>query len=30
MSQTANNFIGFVGTLAGFASLVLSYLALTK
>ena len=30
MSQTASNFIGFVGTLAGFASLVLSYLALTK
>ena len=30
MSQTASNFIGFIGTLAGFASLVLSYLALTR
>ena len=30
MSQTASNFISFVGTLAGFASLVLSYLALTR
>lgn len=30
LSQTASNFISFVGTLASFASLVLSYLALTK
>ncbi len=30
LSQTTNNFIGFVGTVAGFAGLVLSYLALTR
>ena len=30
ISQTASNLIGFVGTMAGFASLVLSYLALTR
>lgn len=30
LSQTAGNFIGFLGTLTGFASLILSYLALTK
>ena len=30
MSQTASNLIGFVGTLSGFASLILSYLALTR
>lgn len=30
LSQTAGNFLGFIGTLSGFASLVLSYLALTK
>lgn len=30
MSQTASNFIGFVGTIASFATLVLTYLALTK
>lgn len=30
LSQTANNFIGFVGTIAGFAGFVLSYLALTR
>ena len=30
MSQTASAFIGFIGTLAGFASLVVSYLALTR
>lgn len=30
MSQTASNMIGFVGTIASFASLVLSYLALTR
>ena len=30
LSQTANNFIGFIGTIASFASMVLTYLALTK
>ena len=30
LSQTTNNFLSFVGTLTGFASLILSYLALTK
>lgn len=30
MSQTANNFIGFIGTIASFATMVLTYLALTK
>lgn len=30
LSQTASNFIGFVGTLSSIAALVLSYLALTK
>lgn len=30
LSQTAGNFIGFLGTITGFASLILSYLALTK
>lgn len=30
LSQTTRNFIGFLGTLSGFASLVISYLALTK
>lgn len=30
MSQTASNFVGFIGSLAGFASLILSYLALTR
>ena len=30
MSQTANNFLGFIGTISSFAALVLSYLALTK
>ncbi len=30
LSQTANNFIGFFGTITGFASLVLTYLALTR
>lgn len=30
LSQTAGNFLGFFGTLTGFASLVLSYLALTR
>ena len=30
LSQTAGNFIGFIGTLSGFAGLILSYLALTK
>ena len=30
LSQTAGNFLSFIGTLSGFASLVLSYLALTK
>lgn len=30
LSQTAGNFLGFIGTLTGFASLILSYLALTK
>ena len=30
LSQTANNFIGFVGTIASFATLVLTYIALTK
>ena len=30
LSQTAGNFIGLLGTLTGFASLILSYLALTK
>ncbi|MBR7026068.1 MAG: polysaccharide biosynthesis/export family protein [Bacteroidales bacterium] len=30
LSQTAGSFIGFVGTLASIASLVLSYLALTR
>ena len=29
LSQTANNFIGFFSTITGFASLVLTYLALT-
>lgn len=30
LSQTAGNFLGFIGTLTSFASLILSYLALTK
>ncbi len=30
MSQTANNFMSFFGTITGLASLVLTYLALTK
>ena len=30
MSQTASNFINFFGTIASFASMVLTYLALTK
>ena len=30
LSQTASNFISFFGTIAGFASMVLTYLALTK
>ena len=30
LSQTANNFLSFIGTLSSFAALVLSYLALTK
>ena len=30
LSQTTGSFIGFIGTLTGFASLVLSYLALTR
>ena len=30
MSQTASNFIGFVGTISSFATLILTYLALTK
>lgn len=30
LSQTTSNFISFIGTLAGFASLVLSYLAFTR
>ena len=30
MSQTASNFISFFGTIASFASMVLTYLALTK
>lgn len=30
LSQPAGAFIGFVGTITGFASLILSYLALTK
>lgn len=30
LSQTATNFIGFIGTIASFATLVISYLVLTK
>lgn len=30
MSQTASNFISFFGTITGFASVILTYLALTK
>lgn len=30
MSQTASNFVSFIGTLSSFAALILSYLALTK
>lgn len=30
LSQTANNFVGFVGTIASFATLILTYIALTK
>lgn len=30
LSQSAGNFLGFIGTLTSFASLILSYLALTK
>lgn len=30
VSQTARSFLGFIGTLSSFASLVLSYLALTR
>jgi polysaccharide export outer membrane protein len=30
LSQTAGNFLGFIGTISSFAALVLSYLALTR
>lgn len=30
MSQTANNFLGFIGTITSVATLVLTYLAITK
>lgn len=30
LSQTASNFLGFIGTISSFAALVLSYLALTR
>lgn len=30
LSQTAGNFIGFLGTISGFAGLIISYLALTR